>query len=68
MAEKKKAAALTYDRVALDLASTLSNNAQVANVTKIETQGTRTPRAFFTVVLMDGSVFRVNVQRLFQAA
>ena len=68
MAEKKKPATLTFDRVAEDLALSLRTNGQVANVTKIETQGTRTPRAFFTVVLMDGSVFRVNVQRLFQAA
>ena len=68
MAEKKKAAPLTFDRVAENLALSLRSNGQVANVTVIQTQGTRTPRAYFTVVLMDGSVFRVNVQRMFQAA
>lgn len=68
MAEKKPAAPLTFNRVAEDLALSLRTNGQVANVTKIELSGTRTPRAYFTVVLKDGSVFRVNVQRLFQAA
>ncbi len=68
MTTKTQAKPLTYDGLAAVFAKAAQGDNLVANVTQVETQGTRTPKAYFTVVLKDGSVYRVNVQRLFQAA